>query len=53
MAIAIAMLAVTALTQLWALYWAALVPTVFGVVMGTAGLFGLGLHPDALVRLLS
>lgn len=52
-AIAIAMLAVTALTQLWPLYWAALVPTVFGVAMGVAGLGGLALHPDALVRLLS
>lgn len=52
-AIAIAMLAVTALTGLPALYWAALVPTGFGVLMGVAGLTGLGIHPDALVRLLS
>jgi hypothetical protein len=52
-AIAIAMLAVTALTGLTALYWAALVPTGFGVLMGVAGLTGLGIHPDALVRLLS
>ena len=52
-AIAIAMLAVTALTQLWALYFAALVPTAFGVAMGLAGLAGWALHPDALIRLLS
>jgi hypothetical protein len=52
-AIAIAMLAVTALTGLWPLYWVALVPTGFGVLMGVAGLGGLPIHPDALVRLLS
>jgi len=52
-AIAIAMLAVTALTRLWPLYWASLVPTGFGVLMGVAGLGGLPIHPDALVRLLS
>ena len=52
-AIAIAMLAVTALTQQWWLYWAALVPTGFGLLMGVAGLAGLRIHPDALVRLLS
>jgi hypothetical protein len=53
LAIAIAMLAVTALTGLWALYWTALVPTVCGVIMGIAGLAGLSVHPDALIRLLS
>ena len=53
LAIAIALLAVTALTQLWALYWASLVPTAFGVLMGVAGLTALPIHPDALVRLLS
>jgi hypothetical protein len=52
-AIAIAMLAVTALTRLWALYWAALLPTAFGVIMGVAGLTGLHIHPDVLVKLLS
>ena len=52
-AIAISMLAVTALTQLWALYFTALVPTVFGVLMGLAGLLGWSFHPDALVKLLS
>jgi hypothetical protein len=52
-AVAIAMLAVTALTQIWALYWAALVPTAFGILMGVAGLAALPIHPDALVTLLS
>ena len=53
LAIAIAMLAVTALTQLWWLYAAAMVPTVFGVLMGVAGLAGWPLHPDAIVQWLS
>jgi hypothetical protein len=52
-AIAIAMLAVTALTQLWPLYWAALVPTGFGVLMGVAGLAGLPIHPETVVKLWS
>jgi len=52
-AIAIAMLAVTALTGLWPLYWAALLPTAAGVLMGVAGLTGLHIHPTALVQLLS
>ena len=51
--IAISLLAVTALTnKLW-LYWAALVPTIFGAIMGSAGLFNLNIHPDALTKLLS
>ena len=53
LAIAIALLAVTALTGLWPLYWTALLPTFFGVLMGIAGLTGLPIHPDALVKLLS
>ena len=52
-AIAIAMLAVTALTRLWPLFWASLVPTAFGVLMGIAGLASLPIHPDALMKLLS
>jgi hypothetical protein len=52
-AIAIAMLAVTALTRLWPLFWASLVPTAFGVLMGIAGLAALPIHPDALMKLLS
>ena len=53
LAIAIALLAVTALTRLWPLFFAALVPTVFGVLMGVAGLAALPIHPDALIKLLS
>jgi hypothetical protein len=53
LAIAISLLAVTALTHLWWLYWLTLVPTGFGVVMGLAGLLGWSIHPDALIRLLS
>jgi hypothetical protein len=52
-AVAIAMLAVTALTRLWPLFWAALLPTAGGLLMGTAGLMALPIHPDALIRLLS
>lgn len=53
LAIAISLLAVTALTHLWWLYFIALVPTGFGVLMGLSGLAGWGIHPDALIRLLS
>jgi hypothetical protein len=53
LAIAIAMLAITALTQMWALFAVAMVPTVFGVLMGLAGLGGWPLHPDVIVQLLS
>lgn len=53
LAIAIALLAVTALTHQKWLYWAALVPTGFGIFMGLAGLLRWSIHPDALVRLLS
>ena len=52
-AIAIAMLAVTALTRLWALYWVSLLPTASGVLMGVAGLAALRIHPGALIQLLS
>jgi hypothetical protein len=50
MAIAIALLAITALTHLWWLYWLALIPSVFGLVIGLAGLFGLPFHPDFLIH---
>lgn len=53
LAIAISLLAVTALTHLRWLYFLSLVPTVCGVAMGLSGLMGLGLHPTALIRLLS
>ena len=49
-AIAIALLAVTALTHLWWLFWLAMLPSVFGLVMGAAGLLGLPFHPDFLIQ---
>jgi len=52
-ALAISLLALTALTHKKWLYWVALVPTVFGVIMGLAGLFGWSLHSDFFARLLS
>jgi len=48
-AIAISLLAVAALTQLWWLYLLSLLPAVFGVVMGIAGLTAGSLHPTALI----
>ena len=53
LAIAISLLAVTALTQKRWLLVVAAVPTFFGVLMGLAGLLGWKLHPDAITRLLS
>ena len=52
-AMAISLLALTALTHKPWLFWVALIPTAGGVVMGLAGLFGWHLHPDMLARLLS
>ena len=53
MALAISLLALTALTQKRWLFVIAMVPTFFGTVMGLAGLFGWAIHPNALTRLLS
>ena len=53
LAIAISLLAVTALTHQRWLYFLALVPTASGIAMGLSGLMGLSLHPTALIRLLS
>jgi hypothetical protein len=53
LALAISLLAVTSLTQKRWLYGIAMIPTVYGVIMGLAGLLGWGLHPDILTRLLS
>jgi hypothetical protein len=52
-ALAISLLALTALTQKRWLIWVALVPTALGVLMGLAGLIGWHLHPDAIMKLLS
>lgn len=48
-AIAIALLAITALTHIWWLFWLALIPSVFGLMIGGAGLLGLPFHPDFLI----
>jgi hypothetical protein len=53
LALAISLMAVTALTQKRWLFMVALFPTVFGVVMGLAGLLGWHIHPNSLTRLLS
>lgn len=52
-AIAISLLAVTALTRLWLLYWVSLLPTATGLLMGIAGLTGWDFHPTVLIQLLS
>jgi hypothetical protein len=52
-AIAISLLAVASLTDMWWLYLLSLVPAAFGVLMGLAGLGGWNLHPSALASLLS
>ena len=53
LALAISLLAVTALTQKRWLFFVAMVPTVFGVLMGLAGLLSWRIHPSLLTRLLS
>ena len=53
MALAISLLALTALTQKRWLFIIAMVPTFFGALMGMAGLFGWAIHPNILTRLLS
>ena len=53
LAIAISLLAVTALTQKRWLFFIAMVPTFFGVLMGLAGLLSWHVHPNFLTKLLS
>jgi hypothetical protein len=53
LAIAIALLAVTALTRLWWLFIVSMGPTIAGVVMGLAGLMNLPIHPYTLFKLLA
>lgn len=53
LALAISLLAITSLTQKKWLYWVAMVPTAFGILMGLSGLLGWGIHPDAITNLLS
>jgi hypothetical protein len=52
-ALAISLLALTALTQKKWLFLLALVPTGLGVLMGLAGLLGWQIHPEAIVQLLT
>jgi hypothetical protein len=52
-AIAIALLAMTALTHKRWLYFVALVPTTLGMLFGLAGLLGWRIHSDIIARLLS
>jgi hypothetical protein len=49
-AIAIALLAITALTHVWWLFWLSMLPSAFGFAIGMAGLLGLPFHPDFLIR---
>jgi len=53
LALAISLMAVTALTQKRWLFVLAMFPTLFGVIMGLAGLLGWHIHPDSLTKLLS
>ena len=53
LALAISLMAVTALTQKRWLFVLALFPTAFGVIRGLAGLLGWHIHPNALTKLLS
>jgi hypothetical protein len=52
-AVAISLLATTAVTHKRWLFMVALVPTIIGLAMGMAGLFGWRLHPDMITSLLS
>lgn len=52
LSIAIAMLAIVALTHRAWLYGLAMIPAFLGILMGLAGLFGWGLHPSLLAKLL-
>lgn len=52
LSIAIAMLAITALTQKRWLYWLSLIPAAFGVLMGLAGFFNLPIYLEALSKAL-
>ena len=52
-AIAISLLAIASLTQIWWLFGLAMVPAAFGTLMGIAGLAGWKFHPELLAGLLS
>jgi hypothetical protein len=50
LSLAISLLAITALSQKRWLFGVAMIPTIFGLVMGLSGLFGWNLHPDVLIK---
>ena len=52
LAIAVAVLAITALTQKRWLYVVAMIPAAFGIIMWLAGFFNWPLHPESLVKFL-
>ncbi|MBD2176379.1 DUF4337 domain-containing protein [Pseudanabaena sp. FACHB-1998] len=52
-ALAIALLAMTSLTQKGWLYGAAMVPAAFGLFMGLSGLLNWDYHPESLTKMLS
>ena len=49
LSLAISLLAVTALTKKRWLFFVAMIPAAFGVIMGLCGLFGWNFHPSALI----
>ncbi|MFL6657145.1 MAG: DUF4337 domain-containing protein [Massilia sp.] len=53
LAITVALLAVTALTQQRWLFGVAMVPTFFGILMGLSGLLSWQVHPDWLIKLIT
>jgi hypothetical protein len=52
-AVAISLLAISALSQATWLFVFALIPSFGGVLMGLAGLMGWSIHPDFIIKLLS
>ncbi|MEH1925475.1 DUF4337 domain-containing protein [Nostoc sp.] len=53
LSISVSLFAITSLSQKKWLFYAALVPTLFGLIMGLSGLLNWQVHPDALTKLLS
>jgi hypothetical protein len=53
LSLSVSLFAITSLSQKKWLFYAALIPTIFGLVMGLSGLLNWQLHPDALTKLLS
>ncbi|MEH2405907.1 DUF4337 domain-containing protein [Nostoc sp.] len=53
LSLSLSLFAITSLSQKKWLFYLALFPTIFGLVMGLSGLLNWQLHPDALTKLLS